>query len=103
MSKSVTLRSSDATTGRKKKTPMSASDGARKNHAAVLASDGILSLGILLLRLVIHQPPPLLEDPVNVPVERRHRLLRSLVPADRALAVLEDLRRDLLPLRNLRS
>src|SRR6266404_7827512 len=40
MSKSVTLSRREAATGRKKKTPISKSAGARKNHAAVLASDG---------------------------------------------------------------
>src|SRR5437762_643050 len=40
MSKSVTLSRSEAATGRKKKTPMRKRAGARKNHAAVLASDG---------------------------------------------------------------
>src|SRR5205823_3931916 len=40
MSKSVTLSKSEAATGRKKKTPIRKRAGARKNHAAVLASDG---------------------------------------------------------------
>src|SRR5205823_6671673 len=40
MSKSVTLNRSEAATGRKKKTPIRKRAGARKNHAAVLASDG---------------------------------------------------------------
>src|SRR5437763_1676901 len=40
MSKSVTLSRSEAATGRKKKTPIRRRAGARKNHAAVLASDG---------------------------------------------------------------
>src|SRR5260221_1225087 len=40
MSKSVMLSKSEAATGRKKKTPIRKRAGARKNHAAVLASDG---------------------------------------------------------------
>src|SRR6478672_4159700 len=52
MSKSVTLRTSDAATGRKKKTKISSNAGARKNHAAVFDSPGILR------RLVLIASPP---------------------------------------------
>src|SRR6266566_453013 len=45
MSKSVTLRTSDARTGRKKKTKIRASAGARKSHAAFPTSDGVCAPG----------------------------------------------------------
>src|SRR5665647_2583606 len=48
MSKSVTLRTSDAATGRKKKTKINSSAGARKNQAAVFASPGILRRFVLI-------------------------------------------------------
>src|SRR3954466_153478 len=47
MSKSVTLRTSDANTGRKKKTKMSTNAGARNNHAAFPTSAGVRDPGSL--------------------------------------------------------
>src|SRR5258706_6564997 len=114
MSKSVTLNTSDASTGRKKKTKIRRSAGARKNHAALPTSDGMRvrapSGGMVALRwprsFAFHlgqQVSPFLEHRVHVLIERRQSLILTLGPPNRLLAVLVDRGRDLLPLWNLRQ
>ena len=110
MSKSVTLSSSDAATGRKKNTPMSTSAGATKNHAAADALGGkpdaprahvTARRSATCARRALGHPAPLLEEIVHVAVERRERGVDREPSANRLLAVLEHLRGDLLPLGNL--
>src|SRR5512138_3144265 len=117
MSKSVRLSSSDAATGRKKNTKMSASAGATKSHAAFVPSAGsrigrarvltgpasARARCALRSRVALRHPPALLEQSVHVAIERGKRRVDREAAANRLLAGLEDLRRDLLPLRHLRE
>src|ERR1700674_5324588 len=115
MSKSVTLSTSDARSGRKKKMKMSTSAGARNSHAALPTSDGIPVREVpaltplpgqkesrcsFLWRLS-KQVSPLLEHRVYILVERSQGLINGLCLSYRLLPVLEDSSRDLLPLRHL--
>src|SRR5262245_24403757 len=97
MSKSVKLSRSDAATGTTKKSAITESAGATNNHPG-LARQERTSVPLFL----VEQPAPLLEDRVDVPIERRKRRLRCRVAADRALGVVGDLVGDALPLRDLR-
>src|ERR1700674_1436468 len=116
MSKSVTLSTSDARTGRKKKMKMRTSAGARNSHAALPTSDGIpvrevRALTLLpgqkesrcssLCRRLSKQVSPLLQHRVDILVERSQGLINCLCLSYRLLPVLEDRSRDLLPLRHL--
>src|SRR5512143_330912 len=117
MSKSVRLSSSDAATGRKKNTKMSASAGATKSHAAFVPSAGIRIGRVRVLtglasardrrapypRVTLRHPSALLQQSVHVTIERGERRVDRQSAANRLLAILEDLRRDLLPLRHLRE
>src|SRR6476661_5883542 len=109
MSKSVTLNTSDASTGRKKKTKIRSSAGARKNHAARPTSDGVREVGrtVVLtnapqadsrqhpLESLAHSSrpsgsfclsqkvSPLLEHRVHVLIERRQSLILGLGSSNR--------------------
>src|SRR5512138_2824452 len=107
MSKSVRLSSSDAATGRKKNTKMSASAGATKSHAAFVPSAGIRIGRVRVLMSAVSvpaccarrahgalgHPSAFLEQAVHVAIERGERGVDRETPANRLLAVLEDLRR----------
>src|SRR6266478_5706807 len=98
MSKSVRLNTTDATTGTTKKTAISASAGATNAHPGATRGP---SAAIAMLRAREH-PAALLEDRVDVGVERGERRIERRPAADRRLDVLAERARDALPFRDLR-
>src|SRR5882672_1985616 len=107
MSKSVRLKTTDATTGTTKKTAISTSAGATNAHpgsrgrararpAAAVASAPIAA------RRALEDPAALLEDRVDVAIERREGVVERRAAANRRLDVLADGACDALPLRDLR-
>src|SRR6266850_8245484 len=96
MSKSVKLRRSEAATGTTKKSVIKESAGATKSQPGFGRH-----VRMSVLRRVLEQPAPLLEDGVDVTIECREHLVWGRVAADGALGVVRDLVRDALPLRDL--
>src|SRR5512141_2791071 len=92
MSKSVKLSKNAATTGTKKNIPMARSAGARKNAAARM-----------LALPPIDEPPPLLEDDVDVSVEPCYAIRNGVHIHRNQLGIFPDFLGNLLPLRNLWS
>jgi hypothetical protein len=90
----VTLRRSDAPTGRKKNTPMRRRAGARKTHAAraCLASPGD--------RFARENPAPLLENLIHIAIERGEGARGGDVPANRRLRCFDQLAGDDFNFRN---
>src|SRR5437868_9264171 len=123
MSKSVTLKRTDATTGTTKKTAISTSAGATNAHpgatchrvpaarrATSCRCTGGVSVGIVMLRRVTgiallrarEHPAAFFEDRVDVGVERGERRVERRPTADRRLDVLAERACDALPFGDLR-
>src|SRR6187549_1223860 len=103
MSKSVSDSRNAAAIGTRKRTRIAASPGASSIQAArASCGSGRRSAGTLRLRPG-EDPAALLEDAVDVRVERLQSRGDRLPAADRGLEVLGQLLRDLLPLRHARQ
>src|SRR5512146_2518534 len=110
MSKSVKLSRKAAKTGSRKNSAMSTTAGRMNSRAArALSASNLMLLvrrdcmrGIRRARRVTcHQPAPLVEYGVHVPVHHRARARFGHAAPDRRLRLVDDLAGDVLPLRHL--
>src|SRR5437867_5480658 len=108
MSKSVRERRTEAPIGRRKNKPITRRPGARKMSAARTSLDrrgpggrrtSITSSAATLVSAPSREhPAPLLQDPIDVRVDRGERRRKSLAPADGGLEAFRHVLGDLLPL-----
>src|SRR5438067_110980 len=102
MSKSVRESRTDAAIGSRKKSPMTRRPGARKKSAARTSPGTRRRSTAMVTSAACEHPAPLLEDPVDVPVDRRESRWKTLPSADGGFETLGHVLRNLLPFRNPR-